>query len=173
MISINKLIHSKGLLRNSLFDHLVPVNIDDFNKKIDFNKKNTFLLGLDIGRYKCGIAISSGDKLVSIPLEIIKTELLLNFIQSYTSRSAKFGLVIGMPLTLSGQLGSSANGIISVVKKISPILNVSSSPIWFHDERFTTAQCKYFYKNSKKENVDDFCAMTILQEHLDSTSNSN
>ena len=168
MASLNKLIASKGFLCNSLNKNLLPVTIEAFISKTSLFVTKQPLLGLDLGRQKCGIAISDDTHTLSIPLKIVSTKYLSSYLEYIHKHTGIFGLIVGIPLTLSGTLGSSASNACLIIDQISDFINSNELHVWFHDERYTTELSHSLYGPGKRVNlVDDLCAMKILQEHLD------
>ena len=167
MISLNKLISSKSFLFKRLNKGLIPETIEEFITKTSLSGTKYPLLGLDLGKQKCGIAISDETQTVSIPLKIVSTNILESYLESIHESTGTFGLVIGMPLTLSGTLGSSSSNICSIIDSISDFINANKLSIWLHDERYTTELSRSLYKTKNRHIlVDDLCAMKILEEHL-------
>jgi putative holliday junction resolvase len=162
---------SNKFILNRIYKHLIPDNIDDFRVLTSSSKKKSHLLGLDIGKIKCGIAISDYNHHTAIPLEIVATNFLDSYLKSFYSKVDVVGLIIGLPLNLMGNFGASSINICSIVNEMADFINSTSSPIWLHDERYTTtasySDFKYKSKNYTKKVVDDLCAMKILQEYLD------
>ena len=105
---------------------------------------------------------------IAIPLQIVATKQLTNYLRPINENLGCFGLIIGLPLTLSGNLGASSVNICNIIRDISAFINERNLPLWLHDERFTTAYSYSSVEITKKLNfVDDLCAMRILQEFLD------
>lgn len=147
---------------------MLPQTLEEFLSKTSLSGTKSPLLGLDLGKHKCGIAISDDTHTVSIPLKIVSTKILESYLESIHKSVGNFGMIIGIPLTLSGSLGSSSSNICCIVDGISDFINANGLPIWFHDERYTTELSHTLYKSGKRTDlVDDLCAMKILQEHLD------
>lgn len=141
--------------------------MEEFNSMM-VTKGNLNLLGLDIGKQKSGIAISDNLLNIAMPLKIISSKLLSSYLKHIHDNSGFHGIIVGMPLTLSGNLGSTSVIICNVLDGMSDLINKSKIYIWFHDERFTTV-CSYSTLKSSNSSilVDDLCAMKILQEYLD------
>lgn len=168
MLSLNKLAASNKINLNRIFKHLIPESFEEFRALTSNTKEKSYLLGLDIGRIKCGIAISDDIHYTAMPLDIVATKYLDSYLKSVYSKINVAGLIIGLPLTLTGNIGSSSFNICSIINGMSDFINSTKSPIWLHDERYTT-KLSYSSISKKYRNqfVDDLCAMKILQEHLD------
>lgn len=168
MISLNKLVASKGFLFKRLNKTLLPETMEEFILKTSFSGTKSPLLGLDLGKQKCGIAICDDTQTVSIPLKIVSTKILKSYLELIHKKTGNFGIIIGIPLTLSGNLGSSSSNCCFIVDGISDFINSNGLSVWFHDERYTTELSHSLYTSGKRSDlVDDLCAMKILQEHLD------
>ncbi len=149
--------------------NLLPDKFEEFLILTSNSKDKCHLLGLDIGKIKCGVAISDELQNTALPLEIVASKVLAPYLDTVRKNISISGFVIGLPLTLQGNLGSSSLNILKVVNELADFINIMNSPIWLHDERYTTIS-SYSSIKSKKNSlrlVDDLCAMKILQEHLD------
>ena len=165
--SLNKLVSSKGFILNKVDRGLVPCTLHEF---ISMTTSLKYLIGLDIGKQKCGVAISENLSNIAMPLKIVPTKMLFNYLKTINSNIGSYGLVAGLPLTLSGDLGASSVTTCNVINGLSDLINTYKLPLWFHDERFTTIRIYSSLNHTKSKFsklVDDLCAMEILQEHLD------
>lgn len=172
MASLNKLATSNKFNLNRIYKCLIPESFDEFRTLTASSKDKSYLLGLDIGRIKCGVAISDDYHNTAMPLEIVATRQLNSYLKSLNSKVCISGLIIGLPLTLTGNIGSSSLNILSLVDEIADFINSTKSPIWLHDERYSTSFSYSSFKSKTRNHsttklVDDLCAMNILQEHLD------
>ena len=83
-------------------------------------------------------------------------------------------IVVGMPYTLSGNIGAQANRVEEFIEKLSASIEL---PVIKIDERFTTQEAKritseYKIKRNKKKVIgkwtdDALAASIILQSYLD------
>ena len=168
MLSLNKLVSSQRVLLGKIHEKLLPHRINDFKSMTDSKTNKIHLIGLDIGKQKCGIAIANEERTVSIPLQIVATGILMQYLNFIYEKMGKFGIIVGLPLTLSGSFSTSCINSCAIINNMSSFLNSKNIPLWFHDERFTTINSYSLNKKFKKiDLVDDMCAMIILQEHLD------
>ncbi len=125
------------------------------------------ILGLDVGEKRIGAALSDRDEKLSAPFSIIKndsnfTPALEKIIKEYHIEK----IVIGMPYTLRGDIGSQARKVIQFVKDNIDFENVG---IVYFDERFTSSILEYAIKKGdrKKKDIDKLSAAMILQDYLD------
>ena len=124
------------------------------------------ILGLDIGEKRIGIAISDRDEKISAPYGIIDNDSnfktnIEKIINEYNIKK----IVIGMPYTLKGDIGTQARKVIQFVKEN---INFENVDIDYFDERFTSSIPEYEIKKSKmkKKDIDKLSAAIILQDYL-------
>ena len=125
------------------------------------------ILGLDIGEKRIGIAISDRDEKLSAPYGIIINDC--NFktnIEKIINEYHIKKIVIGMPYTLKGEIGSQARKVIGFVKENIDFKNVD---IDYFDERYTSSIPEYNIKKSdrKKKDIDKLSASMILRDYLE------
>ena len=170
MKCLNILLKEKRIFVGKINDSLLCNSLTDFMVATERPDGSKFrLVGLDVGLQKCGVAISDESLDVSIPLSIVDTSSLDSHLKFMKNNLIDYALIIGLPLTLSGALGSSCLKICHIINSLSDVINDFSIPVWFHDERYTTSISYQDYSVKRRSNkfVDHYCAMKILQEHLD------
>lgn len=131
-------------------------------------------LGLDIGDKRIGVAISDPRNCIAQSLMTIlrKSPLvdlmaIRKIIQKYTVDE----VVVGLPLSLDGSLGTQAKKVLSFVAILQQQLNV---PVKVWDERLTTLVARKALISSgvrrirRKQVIDKVAAALILQGYLDS-----
>lgn len=111
-----------------------------FQDKQEFLKsiprKNYKLVALDVGGKKIGIAFGNIEtKIVSPYKTIIVGKQTLDFLVALTKEYQIDGIVIGMPLELTGKAGSAARRTMRFAKELE---KKTPLPITYEDERFTT-----------------------------------
>lgn len=80
------------------------------------------------------------------------------------------GLIVGLPLSLSGQVGPAAAGVLAEVDELRSDLGI---PVETHDERFTTVSAAGALAASGRRGpkqralVDQVAAAIILQSWID------
>lgn len=132
------------------------------------------LLGLDVGAKTIGLAISDIGFMVASPLITIARKKFaadwLALERVITERHVG-GLVIGLPIEMSGAEGSRAQSVRSFV---SEVLKRRELPVTFWDERLSTAAVERMLTNEadlsrkrRSELVDKAAAAYILQSMLD------
>ena len=134
------------------------------------------VLAIDYGRKRCGVAVTDMLRISANGLPTQRTCDLMAFLKDYCGREGVDLIVVGLPLTLSGQPSEST-------RYIEPFLRVLARelpdiPVERFDERFTStiahrAMIEGGVKKSdrqKKGLADRTAAVIILTDWL--TSNS-
>ena len=131
------------------------------------------LLGVDYGTKRVGLAVSSPDQKFAGPLENYtrRTEPLdaKHFTQVVSENRIK-GLVIGLPVHLSGDEGEKAVESRAFGQWLAELTGL---PIRFWDERFTSARAEEalleagLSKKKRKARLDKLAAQFMLQAYLD------
>jgi len=130
------------------------------------------ILGLDVGTVRIGLALSDPLGITAQPLETIHVkkinpiERIVELVEAHSVNK----LVIGNPLTLSGQTSFAAEKIATFKKDLEESLEIECV-LW--DERLTTAQAEKLMisggvkRKKRKENIDQMASTIILQSYLD------
>lgn len=127
-------------------------------------------IAVDYGKVKLGVAVSTPNYSIAMPIGIIavkteeeKIKAILNLVDKYSVS----GVVIGLPITMQGQINVQAE----MVKKFALLLSaaIGDLPIYLQDERFTTAAANSLLKsiglNRKQRNQqDDSVAASMILE---------
>jgi putative Holliday junction resolvase len=134
-------------------------------------------LCIDFGKKKLGIAISDPTGTIAQPLSVIERknddldiEKIRQIIDMYDVKK----IVVGLPLTLSGQVGQSALEVHRFSEKLGTALTEVDIDTW--DERLSTvfAEREMIRDNvrrkRRKEVIDQLAATIILQSYLDAES---
>ena len=128
------------------------------------------VLGIDYGEKRIGISVSDPNQLISLPQEPIFSRGIKNdslTISKMVEDKNIDLIVLGLPLTLSGNHGFQAKFISKFEAELK---KQTSKPIIKFDERLTTKQAKNEVRNSKKatSKIDSIAASIMLQTFLDS-----
>ncbi|MCC0178938.1 Holliday junction resolvase RuvX [Waterburya agarophytonicola K14] len=135
--------------------------------------KRVAALGLDVGRKRMGVAGCDGTGLIATGLTTIyRTSFAedIKKIQDIVREREVEILVVGLPYTLDGNIGSQAKQVQKFANKISQILKL---PLEYVDERLTSVEAEARLKASKKFStrdkgaIDRQAAAIILQQWLD------
>jgi putative Holliday junction resolvase len=130
------------------------------------------LLGLDIGNRRIGLAVSDPRGTFAIPtgyLDRNKLQSDINQILEFArSRNAE-GIVVGIPYTVSGELGYQAKQVEGFIRALNRSTNL---PVHRVDERFTSFEAEGLLKEAgqqpsrHKGSVDSAAATLILERFL-------
>lgn len=141
--------------------------------EVKIDMKRVAALGLDVGRRRMGVAGCDGTGLIATGLTTIyRTSFAedLKQLQGIIQEREVEILVIGMPYTMDGNIGSQAKQVQKFGSKIAKILQL---PIEYVDERLTSVEAEARLKANKqfstrdKGAIDRQAAAIILQQWLD------
>jgi len=134
-------------------------------------------LGLDVGSRRIGVALSDASGMLATPLTTIMAvpqAQALERIGRLCAEHEVVEIVVGLPLTLRGEVGPQAE----TVQKFAEALGQSIAlPIQFFDERLTTAAAEQQLRDlgvkpeKRKLQIDQVAAAIILQDYLDQRRN--
>ncbi len=127
------------------------------------------ILGLDVGERRIGVAISTPEGGLAIPLRIIDAQdenaAARAIVELARSESASL-VIIGHPISMDGTVGPQARKIEVFAKTLQ---ETSGLQVELFDERLSTAQARRSPSPAGKHRapVDDVAASIILQSYLD------
>ncbi|MEM6962109.1 MAG: Holliday junction resolvase RuvX [Myxococcota bacterium] len=132
-----------------------------------------YVLGVDPGLSRIGLAISDEEWLWAFPLETVKNEgeqkVLIRIAQLISTHQVG-RIVVGFPLRLDGKEGPEAR---RARRFRNCLAEASALPVELWDERLTTVAAERCMRdsgvNSKKQRarVDQAAASILLQSYLD------
>ncbi len=125
------------------------------------NIGNKFIIGIDLGDAKNGLALGHLATKTAVGLKTVATELLK---QELTRLIAEYDvecLVVGMPYNLAGNKTIRTQKTIELVEELKKWFNIKIVTV---DERWTTKQAK---RSSTSDNDDRGAAILIAQTYLD------
>jgi len=132
----------------------------------------TRIMGLDMGDRRVGVALSDPLGILASPLTIISRtdeEADIEAIIAIARQYEVGRIIIGLPLSMDGSLGTQANKVKEFAAELSCQMDI---PIEFKDERLSTVLAKRIVRNVRKTNretrYDAAAAALILQSYLDS-----
>ncbi len=155
----------------------------------------TRLLALDVGEARIGVAVSDPSGLLASPyttLHVSGDELQTwTAIQRLVSETEAEGLVIGLPISLDGQIHAQGERIQAFAERLKPYITI---PISFWDERLSTVEAQRLLmereqdegqrrrgrsgqrrtqrrRRHPRQELDALAAAVILQEYLDHQRN--
>lgn len=135
---------------------------------------NGAILGLDFGTRRIGVAITTPSQEFALPLETYerRTETLdAQWLRSLARGYQAVGLVIGLPVHMSGDEGGKA---LEARQFGEWARQVTDLPIAFWDERYSSSLADAYLsqtsytKKTKKSKRDQVAAQVILQSFLGS-----
>jgi putative holliday junction resolvase len=147
-----------------------PIAIEDFAQSLPAKAR---LIGLDLGSKTIGLAISDVERRLASPLKTLSRGAFSRDADALTAIFAEFeiaGIVLGLPLDLSGRDGPRAQSTRAFARNLS---QRTSLPIAFWDERFSTAAVTRSLiahdvsRARRAQVVDRMAAAYILQGALD------
>ena len=137
------------------------------------------VIGIDLGSKRIGIALSDSDLTVATPLDVIERSGNVESdhiaILKITDEWEVKRIIVGLPISLDGTLGASAQSVIDEINRLG---NLTDIPIETHDERFTTVTAEQILlqqnvkRDKKKRVIDKVAAAIILQGWIDSFNKS-
>lgn len=128
------------------------------------------VLGVDYGSKRVGLAISDALGLVAHPLRVVPRDRAVEEISRLVRDEEVTSVVLGLPTSLSGGEGPSAEQARRLGEEIATAAEVE---VILVDERFTTRLAdaalldRGVKRGDRRRRVDKVAAAIILQEYLD------
>lgn len=127
------------------------------------------ILAIDYGEKRIGLSMSDDQNRIALGCDTIfsnSVESAVQMITSIISKNSIDTVIIGLPLTLKGEVGPSAEK----AKQFGELLCKSChKPILYEDERFTSRSADHWHIEGDR---DQKSAMLILQNYLDKIHNA-
>ncbi|QHC66546.1 Holliday junction resolvase RuvX [Rathayibacter sp. VKM Ac-2759] len=136
-------------------------------------------LGIDVGRARIGVARSDADGLLAVPVETVaraSDDSDIARIAAIAGEYAARGIVVGLPLSLSGGETASTDDARSFASRVAAA--VPSAPVRLVDERLSTVSAQGALHLSGRSTrgsrtvIDQIAAVVILQHAIDSERSS-
>jgi putative Holliday junction resolvase len=132
------------------------------------------VLGLDPGTKRIGVAVSDDQRRVATPLEVVArtgdaasdNRAIAALVEEWEATL----VVVGLPLSLSGERGPAAQRVLDEVEALRATLPV---PVETYDERLTTVTAERslveqrMRADARRQVVDKVAAAVLLQAWLD------
>ncbi len=150
----------------------------------------TRLMALDVGEARIGVAVCDAREILASPyttLHVTRDETqTFAAIQRLIAETEAEGLVVGLPISMDGEIHGQGKWVQEFVERLKPSLSL---PITFWDERLSTVEARRLLnqddawgedigrtrqrrrRSSKRRNaqeIDAYAAAVILQDYLDS-----
>ena len=137
------------------------------------------VLGVDLGSRRIGLALSDPTGRVAIPHAVIersgdpavdRRKILADAREAGASR-----VVVGLPLSLSGETGPAARAVLEEVDALRALAGEEVT-VETHDERLTTVIAEQGMREARvprrtrRRTVDSAAAAVMLQSYLEATS---
>ena len=130
------------------------------------------MLGLDLGQSRIGVALSDPDRRVAVALGTIRTGAPedVKAIAGLVKEHGVTQVVVGHPLSLSGQSGEAADHAERFAEALRGFLGIS---VVLHDERLSTVEADRrligagMDRRGRRDVIDQAAAVVILQSYLD------
>lgn len=136
------------------------------------------LLGLDLGARRIGVAVTDSSRTVATGVQALirsgSRERDHAAIAGLVSDYGAVGVVVGVPLSLSGEAGPAARAVLDEVAELSAGLDVEVETV---DERLTTVAAAGALRAAgrsgrrQRQVVDQTAAAILLQTWIDRESN--
>ena len=131
-------------------------------------------LGVDLGSKRIGVAVSDRSGTIASPLVVVARsksrrrdhERLAELVRDEEAEC----VVVGLPRSLSGELGPAATAVLSEVEVLATVVGV---PVETYDERLTTVAAESalreagIHGQARRQKVDKVAAAVILQGWLE------
>ena len=131
------------------------------------------LIGLDFGEKRIGVAVSDESATVATPLTTLEFQSRKQLLAEITRLVDEYNvtkIVVGLPKTLKGEIGPSAQKIMAHIEWLKGQLDRA----WvFWDERLSTQEIERVLlsadvsRGRRREVRDRLAAQRILQSYLD------
>jgi putative Holliday junction resolvase len=131
------------------------------------------ILALDVGQARIGVAVSDPTELLASPRGAIRRRSTSAAIEAIARAVAETGaelVVVGLPISLDGELHEQARAVQSFGKRLAARLAV---PVAYQDERLSTVTAAEALRAAGmrperiRERIDAAAAAVILQDYLD------
>ena len=131
------------------------------------------VLGLDVGRKRIGVAGCDGTGLIATGITTIHRSSYqrdIEQLQTLIDEREINLLVIGLPYTMSGDIGAQAKQVQKFARRLAETFNL---PIEYIDERLSSIEAENQLKAQKRFStydkglIDQQAAQIILQQWLD------
>ena len=132
-------------------------------------------LGVDLGSKRIGIAVSDPSGTIASPLTVVHRSNSrrrdLDEIARIATDEDVDTIVVGLPLTMRGEVGQAAEAAIAEAARLATVVGV---PVETHDERLTTVTAERsmidagMRGHERRRVVDKVAAAVMLQSWLDS-----
>jgi len=130
-------------------------------------------MALDIGERRIGVALSDPTRVLASPLTTLRAVPrpgVIRQIAELVAQHEVVAVVVGLPLTLNGQIGPQAQRVQAFADELQQALAV---PVHMFDERLTSVAAERMMielgikPERRKARIDEVAASIILQDFLE------
>ena len=130
------------------------------------------LLALDLGEQRVGVAVSDELRLTVRPLQALERTNWKKFLRDVAGLLSEFdakALVIGLPLSLDGTVGTAAQEALRLARNFRLSLKV---PVYLQDERLTSREAEDSLRSAGRRTeelrqlIDSAAAAIILRDFI-------
>lgn len=134
------------------------------------------MLAIDSGKVRAGLAMSDELRVIASPyrvLDAVDRMRLVAEIAAICTAESVTHVLVGLPLHLTGEMGSSARRAVDLAQRIADRTNLDVELV---DERLTTVEARALVPRKKRSKggapavIDDAAAAVLLQSWLDGRS---
>jgi putative Holliday junction resolvase len=131
-------------------------------------------MALDVGGRRIGVALSDTLRILASPLTTLDARpraVALACISGLVDKHEVKVLVVGLPLTLSGEIGPQARLVQEFIEELRRLVVV---PIYECDERLTSVEAERMMADAgvkpaeRRARIDELAATIILRDYLES-----
>ncbi len=140
------------------------------------------VLGVDLGERRIGLALTDPSRVLASPHDTLERAAERaddhRAIVAAASDAGATCIVIGLPRSLSGDLGPAARSVLDEVTAITEVARAVGIEVDTYDERFSTMIAQRHLRDAtprrtkrqraQRERIDASAAAVILQSWLDS-----
>ena len=131
-------------------------------------------VGGDVGAVRVGVARSDPSGLLATPVETVpRDKATVARLVALVGEHEAVEVVVGLPLSLSGEEGSAAQAARSLAAELAAALSGAAVPVRLVDERLSTVSATAALRGSgvpgrkQRAVIDQAAAVVILQSALD------
>ncbi|GAB4214956.1 MAG: Holliday junction resolvase RuvX [Roseiflexaceae bacterium] len=131
------------------------------------------VMALDLGGQRIGVALSDALRVLASPLTTVRAQpraAAIAQISALIASNEVAELVIGLPLTLSGEVGPQAKLVQEYVEELRRHISI---PIHMVDERLTSVEAERMMtemgikREQRRARIDEVAASIILRDFLE------
>ena len=137
----------------------------------------TRVLGVDLGERRIGLALTDPSRVLASPHATLERGAARDddhrAIVAAATEAGATCIVVGLPRSLSGDLGPSARSVLDEVAAITEVARAAGIEVDTYDERFSTVTAEHGLREARvgrkkrRARIDAAAATVILQSWLE------